>query len=288
MRKTKIFGVTIAVFLILIVGKGLDGQESKPPPSKPINIVVIIDTSDRVSEERNPNQAAKDVEIAKSIVDFYYERARRKMFSTKNRLAFVVPEQPNTPQISSEIIRNLKIWPTREDQRIGASKFEEKKENLLKAIDELYQSVETENTFTGSDIWKWFRASEVLYLKKDMQNYIICISDGYLDFNVDIPRAKGTYIPYRDVVKFRKDPNWEQKFDVGGHGLLKVGDFSAYDVKFLMVEIKLRHMLDLPILKKYWRTWLASMGINNSEFVEAQPDPQIVKEKIEAFVLQNQ
>ncbi len=96
------------------------------------------------------------------------------------------------------------------------NKFEEKKENLLKAIDELYQSVETENTFTGSDIWKWFRASEALYLKKDMQNYIICISDGYLDFNSDIPRAKGTYIPYRDVVKFRKDPDWEQKFDVGG------------------------------------------------------------------------
>ena len=294
MRKTKIFGVTIAVFLILIVGEESDGQESKPPPSKPINIVVIIDTSDRVSKERNPNQAAKDVEIAKSIVHFYYERARRKMFSTKNRLAFVVPEQPNTPQISSEIIRNLKIWPTREDQRIGASKFEEKKENLLKAIDELYQSVKTENTFTGSDIWKWFRASEALYLKKDMQNYIICLSDGYLDFNRSIqdgrPRIdnKTSYIPYAQVVEFRDDSDWEQEFDSEGHGLLEIGkDFRSYDVKFLMVEIKLRHMLDLPILEKYWRTWLASMGINDSEFVEAQPDPQIVKEKIEAFVLQN-
>ena len=273
MKNTKVFRTAIAIFLILIVGKESNGQESKLLPSRPVNITVIFDTSDRVSKAKNPDQAAKDIEIAKSIVDFYYERARRKMFSTKNRLAFVVPEQPNTPQISSEIIRNLKIWPTREDQRIGASKFKKKKENLLKAVDELYQSVETENTFTGSDIWKWFRASEALYLKKDMQNYIICISDGYLDFNIDIPRAKGTYIPYRDVVKFRKDPGWEQRFDVEGHGLLKVGDFSAYDVKFLMVEIKLRHMLDLPILKKYWRTWLASMGINDSEFVEAQPDP---------------
>ena len=294
MRKTKIFGMTIAVFLILIVGEESDGQESKPPPSKPINIVVIIDTSDRVSNERNPNQVAKDIEIAKSIVDFYYERARRRMFSTKNRLAFVVPEQPNTPQISSEIIRNLKIWPTREDQRIGASKFKKKKESLLKAIDELYQSVKTENTFTGSDIWKWFRASEALYLKKDMQNYIICLSDGYLDFNRSIqdsrPRIgnKTSYIPYAQVVEFRDDSDWEQEFDSEGHGLLEIGkDFRSYDVKFLMVEIKLRHMLDLPILEKYWRTWLASMGINDSEFVEAQPDPQIVKEKIEAFVLQN-
>ena len=295
MRKTKIFGVTITVFLILMVGKESDGQKSKPPPSKPINIVVIIDTSDRVSQERNPSQAAKDVEIAKDLSNFYYERARRRMFSTKNRLAFVVPEQPNTPQISSEIIRNLKIWPTREDQRIGASKFEKKKENLLKAIDQLYQLLEEQKKFTGSDIWKWFRASGGAYLKKDMQNYIICLSDGYLDFNRSIqdkrPKIgnKTSYIPYAQVVQFRDDSDWEQKFDSEGHGLLEIGkDFRSYDVKFLMVEIKLRHMLDLPILKKYWRTWLASMGINDSEFVEAQPDPQIVKEKIEAFISQNQ
>ena len=295
MQKTKVFGTTIALFCVLIVGNASDGQESKQPPSKPINIVVILDTSDRVSKERNPSQAAKDVEIAKSIVDFYYERARRKMFSTKNSLAFVVPEQPNTPQISSEIIRNLKIWPTREDQRIGSSKFEEKKESLLKAIDELYQLVKTENTFTGSDIWKWFRASEALYLKKDMQNYIICISDGYLDFNRSIQDSrpkignKTSYIPYAQVVEFRDDSDWEQQFDSAGHGLLEIGkDFRSYDVNFLMVEIKLRHMLDLPILEKYWRTWLESMGINDSEFVESQPDPQIVKEKITTFISQNQ
>lgn len=295
MQKTKVFGTTIALFCVLIVGNVSDGQESKQPPSKPINIVVILDTSDRVSKERNPSQAAKDVEIAKSIVDFYYERARRKMFSTKNSLAFVVPEQPNTSQISSEIIRNLKIWPTREDQRIGASKFEKKKESLLKAIDKLYQLVETQETFTGSDIWKWFRASGLEYLKPNTQNYIICISDGYLDFNRSIqdkrPKIgkKTSYIPYTQVVQFRKDPNWESKFDGEGHGLLEIRkDFSSYNVRFLMVEIKLRHMLDLLILEKYWRTWLESMGINDSEFMEAQPDPQIVKEKIATFVSQNQ
>ena len=294
MEKTKVFGTTIAVFLILIVGNRSDGQGSEPSPPKPVNIVVILDISDRVSREKNPYQADKDVEIAKSIVDFYYEGARRKMFSTKNRLAFVVPDQPNAPQISREIIGNLKIWPTREDLRIGANRFEAMEQNLLKAIDELYQLVETEKKFTGSDIWKWFRASEELYLKKDMQNYIICLSDGYLDFNKSIQRIrpkrgnKTSYIPYTQVVEFRNDLNWEQKFDSKGHGLLEIGkDFSAYDVKFLMVEIKLRHMLDLQILKKYWRTWLESVGINNSEFVESQPDPQIVKEKITAFISQN-
>ena len=295
MKKTKVFGTTIAVFVILILGKGVDGQEPKPPPSKPVNIVVILDTSDRVARERHPDQAATDIEIAKDLVEFYYGGARRKMFSTQNRLAFVVPDQPKVPRISPGIIKNLKIWPTREAQRDGHSWFDGKKKKLLAAIDELYQLLETERKFTGSDIWKWFRASGEAYLKEDMQNYIICISDGYLDFNKSIqdkrPKIcnKTSYIPYAQVVRFRKDPtNWEQKFDSGGHGLLGIEkDFSSYDVKFLMVEIKLRHMLDLPILEKYWRTWLESMGIKDSEFVESQPDPQIVQEKITAFISQN-
>ena len=295
MEKTKILGIIIVVFFILIVGRESDGQESKSSPSQPINIVVILDTSDRVSKERNPNQAAKDIEIAKDLVNFYYEGARRKMFSTQNCLAFVVPNQPEVPPISPEIIRNLKIWPTRKDQRIGEKAFTQMKEDLLTAIDELYQLLEKQKEFTGSDIWKWFRASGEAYLKKDMQNYVICISDGYLDFNKKIqdkrPKIgkKTSYIPYIQVVQFRKDPNWESEFDGEGHGLLEIGkDFSSYNVRFLMVEIKLRHMLDLLILEKYWRTWLESMGINDSEFMEAQPDPQIVKEKIAAFVSQNQ
>ena len=295
MKKISVFKITIAVLFILMLGRESDGQESKSPLSQSLNIVVILDTSDRVSKERNPNQADKDIEIAKDLVNFYYEGARRKMFSTKNHLAFVVPEQPNTPQISPKIIRNLKIWPTRKDQRIGEKAFTQMREGLLTAIDELYQLLEKQKEFTGSDIWKWFRASGEAYLKKDMQNYVICISDGYLDFNRSIqdkrPKRgnKTSYIPYTQVVKFRDNLNWDQEFGSEGHGLLEIGkDFSAYNVRFLMVEIKLRHMLDLPILKKYWRTWFGSMGINDSEFMEWQPDPQIVKEKITAFVSQDQ
>ena len=105
MKNTKIYATIIAAFLILIVGNNSDGQESKPPPSKLVNIVVILDTSDRVAKGKHPNQVDKDIEITKGLVDFYYERARRKMFSTQNRLAFVVPNQPEIP---SNVARDYK------------------------------------------------------------------------------------------------------------------------------------------------------------------------------------
>ena len=90
---------------------------------------------------------------------------------------------------------------------------------------------------------------------------------------------------YRQVVKFRDTPNWKQKFHAEGHGLLEIGkDFSNYNVKFLMVEITHRHMLDLEIVKEYWQTWLKSMGITDSQFLPTQDDPQTVIEKIKAFI----
>lgn len=305
MEKAKIFGTAIAICLILMVGRETRGQESETPPSKPINVVVILDTSDRVAKEKNPNQLKKDYAIAKGIVNLFVELLLDELKSQKrdtwfrHYLAFVVPEQPNITPIPQAIIEKLKIWPTDEDRRkITAKIIKTKKKELLETIDQLYQLVGNQEEFTGSDIWKWFRVSGKEYLQRNMQNYIICVSDGYLDFNRNIqatrPKVenKTSYIPYTQVTELRDHPNWKQEFESEGHGLLmnfgEDFDFSDYDVKFLMVEIKLRHMLDRPILEKYWQTWLESMGINDSEFVESQADPQIVKQKITPFISQNQ
>ena len=303
MEKTRVFGTALVIVLILIVGKGLDGQESEPPLSPAINIVVILDTSDRISKAENPGQLEKDIVITKGIVNLFTEillyelRTQARDIWLRHSLAFVVPCQQDAAPIPQNIIGNLKIYPTDEDRlRASAHRVKEMRDELLETIDKLYLLLEEETNFTGSDIWNWFSASGDLYLNKDMQNYIICISDGYLDFNRSIQDRrdmignKTSYIPYKQIVTFREDLNWEQNFASEGHGLLEIGeDFSSYHVRFLMVEIKPRHMQvrDLPILEKYWRTWLESMGINDSDFVRAQSDPQIVKTKITKFVSQN-
>ena len=303
MTQIKVFGSIIAVCLILIVGQRSDGNESEPPLSKPVNIIVILDTSDRISSEENPGQLEKDIAIMKGIVNLLAEILRdeiqklRRHTWMRHHLAFVVPDQKGAIPIPQDIIGQLKFRATDRDIPKGAPRVKEMIAELLGTVDRLKQLLETQETFTGSDIWKWFRASAKAYLKKDMQNYIICLSDGYLDFNKSIQNQrpikgnKTSYIPYDIVKAYRTDQNWEERFESEGRGLLEIGqDFSAYDVKFLMVELKLRTELDpraeldLPILKKYWRTWLESMGINDSEFMELQADPEIVKDEIKKFI----
>jgi hypothetical protein len=290
--------VLAAALLLLTVGCTSEKSDAKDISSgksltKPVNIIVIVDTSDRVSKVRNPLQVEKDIKITKNIVNIFEEKFVRPnlYIGSKDRLALAIPEQPNISPIQQQTLENLKIWPTPKQRTSGAPEFKKMKTNLLGAIDQLYQSVGKQTEFTGSDIWKWFRDSAGVYLKPDTRNYIICLSDGYLDFNNDIQNGrskignKTSYIPYSQVKKFRDMPNWKQEFHTKGHGLLEIKqDFSNDNVKFLMVEITHRHMLDLEIVKEYWQTWLKSMGITDSQFLPTQDDPEIVIEKIKEFI----
>lgn len=294
-KKINAFACLFVVsILALAVGCMRDKSDTKDPASqpsltKPVNIIVIVDTSDRVSETKNPHQIEKDIEITENIVNVFEEKFVRPSLyiGSKDTLAFVVPEQPGVPSISQKTLANLKIWRTRKQRARGAPEFRKMKTSLLAAIRELYQFVNKQDQFTGSDVWSWFRDSAEVYLKPDARNYVICLSDGYLDFNysIQIERPKRTYISYREVAKLRETPNWKSKFHTEGHGLLEIGkDFTDYNVKFLMVEITHRHMLDLEIVKEYWQTWLKSMGIADSQFLPIQDDPQIVIERIKEFI----
>ena len=294
-KKFKIFAhLPIVCILVLAIGCTNEKSDAKdilaqPSPKKPVNIIVIVDTSDRVSKAKNPRQIEKDIKIAENIVNVFEEKFVRPnlYIGSKDTLAFVVPEQPGAPPISQKISGHLKIWRTSKQRAGGAPEFKKMKANLLGAIHELYQHVSEQDQFTGSDIWRWFRDSAEVYLKPDARNYIICLSDGYLDFNhnIQIRRPKRTYISYRQVAKFRDTPNWKQEFHTEEHSLLGIGkDFSDYTAKFLLVEITHRHMLDLEIVKEYWQTWLKSMGITDSQFLPTQDDPQIVIERIKEFI----
>lgn len=277
------------LFLFLWIGGYVvcTAAPEKTDPPQPINIVVILDNSDRISSGENPGQVEKDRQIVKDIVSTFENEFVIPEFyiDYQHQLVFAVPEQSGMDPIPLTILK---------DEGGGEPKFSKTKKKLLQEIDSLYNSIikANEEVFTGSDIWNWFRKSAKAYLQQDAVNYIICISDGYLDFNNGIEEnrpKRGNKTTFMQVELFRDNPDWVQKFDSEGHGLLiteDFPDFKDYTVNFLMVEIKLRpeFMLDFPILEKYWRSWLNSMGITDAKFLESQDDTSIVKGKIKEFL----
>ena len=102
----------ISVILVLAVGCTSEKSDAKDrsvhtSPTKPVNVVVIIDTSDRVSRARNPRQIEKDLKITENIVNIFEETFVRPSLyiGSKDTLAFVVPEQPEAPP---NLTRNIR------------------------------------------------------------------------------------------------------------------------------------------------------------------------------------
>lgn len=258
----------------------------------PVNIIVIIDTSDRVSKEKHPDQRERDISILKEIINQFYKQVQPYIEGGGSippyRLTFAIPEQPKVSDPPNEIVNKLTIEAPKD--RNGNQEFQNRKEELINAISELYDHVQ-QHPQTGSDIWDWFRSKAAPSFSKNHQNRIICISDGYLNFDsaIEDKRGKGTKITYMRVGALRDDPEAVKKIKNKNEGLSPVGNFGDFNIKFLMLEIRLReedgvkHFQDFDIIRAYWETWLNAMNVQDTKFFE-QLGAGGLKNEIEKFI----
>ena len=284
MVKKQIYVVICMLFFSLFDVSESDAQTSNTSPTKPVNIIVILDTSNRVSD-RYPGQVERDLEVVKLIVKRFVEEIigeggsidRSENITYKESLNVVVPNQPMSPSIPLKFEKSLlfenQTDASRRSVRSIKDFVEKQGKNLLAVMPQLYEYVQ-QNKQTGSDIWAWFKDEAEYYFSENHRNLIVCISDGYLNFDTKIERKRNekTYMRVREL---RGDPNWAQKIR-SNDGLLPIGkDFSQYNVKFLMVEIRpqtnqegVPYQNDFEIIKAYWQTWLNSMGIRDTDFIK--------------------
>lgn len=248
--------------------------------SEPLNIVIVLDTSDRISDEKHPGQIERDKEIIEEIATEFEKVTKRRILTSEklqyhDQLAIAIPNQPSIPPVPRQIMKDLTIA----DKDKGSHRslagintdIENRKQVFLNTLDTLYEFVR-QHRHTGSDIWEWFKYEAESYFSESHQNIVICISDGYLNFDniiedMRIPRT------YMQVKKLRDDPQWRQKIQ-GGEGLLSIGqDFSRYNIDFLMSEIQLQtddnnvpYQKDFQIITLYWEVWLKEMKIKSTNF----------------------
>lgn len=313
MKKVSFFTTVGVVFFILLAGRGYaqtsettSEKPAKPTVVKPTNIVVVLDVSDRLKKDQ---QIERDIKIVKYIVARFEEafvrkhlRRGRRAGPYPHRLTFAVPEQPvPVPESStseqpkpyrapSAILEKLKIRDL-EKKSGGHPEFKKQRNALLQEIKKLYEFVQNDNPYTGSDIWKWFQENAEHYLRKDSHNYIICLSDGYLKFDDDIEKdlPAGRFI---EVGIWREKPNWREYITP----LLRTGkDFSDYDITFMMMEINLHRdpktgttfPYDLEIMLAHWKPWLEGMGIKDHRFKQQVPE-EVLGDVIASFLLPRQ
>ena len=308
MKQMKVLVGIYAIFFALLNINVSDSQSLRSSSSNALNVIVILDTSDRVSTEKHPGQVERDIAIVEEIVNQFAITVNEHILNADeleydDYLTVVVPSQPTVvvpgqppvpPPIPLEITSRLTIQDPKDPNNPFTSladiraDLEKQKKTLLDELPKVYAHVQQYRQ-TGSDIWEWFIDEAEDYFLEGAHNLIICISDGYLDFDRSIidKRDKGTYM---EVEKFRYDPDWKKKIRNGEGLLSKKRDFSRDNVKFLMTEIALRHdkegsgaayQEDFEIIKAYWETWLNAMGIQETDFIK-QGRP--LRRKLQSFM----
>ena len=111
MGNLKSFVAICTLFLSLLNVNTSDGQSLKSRPTA-VNIIVILDTSDRVSNEKHPGQVERDRNIVKEIVARFEEVVKVNVgksteFAYQDQLTIIVPDQPTVPPIPLKIMMNL-------------------------------------------------------------------------------------------------------------------------------------------------------------------------------------
>ena len=274
MKKTNIIAIVLYLTFLMVLNIGISAQTT------PVNIVIILDTSDRVSNEKHPGQIERDKAIIAEIATEFERVAKRHILAAEqlqynDRLTIVIPTQPGVPPVPRQIMTGLTIADVDRDTHRSLAGInadvEKRKKGLLDALDTLYEFV-GQHRHTGSDIWEWFKYEAEGYFSESHQNIVICISDGYLNFDnrIEDRRISRTYMRVNEL---RDDPQWERKIR-GGQGLLPTGnDLSRYNIDFLMSEIHLQtdennipYQKDFQIIISYWEVWLSAMKIKSVDF----------------------
>ncbi|MEX2345567.1 MAG: hypothetical protein WD604_08135 [Balneolaceae bacterium] len=259
----------IAFLLIFILMINPISDIESDPEFK--NIIVLLDLSNRIKPTKNPKQAEKDQQIIQSLINSFEERQRKYLFQrSKDKLSVVVANQRDSEIDVHQYGEKLSIDMTSSrSKRMNKPIFDNEKQALTESLENLYAEAIKAKT-TGADIWTYFRDNlgSDLESSSEYENYVVILTDGYMDFDEDLAKVRqpNTFMNYSNIHELRNKKDWEDIF-VNQNMALQPHPGEFNNTKILVLEIipkdPVVNVNELPIIKKFWSTWLDEMEISH-------------------------
>lgn len=269
-------------YLLLVLGLISCCKETPQTPfpsteidSNNINISILIDLSDRIDPETNPNPTMeyfqRDVEYIKSIEKGFLDHIKsKKIITYDDQMQVFFNPEPSDPQIN-QFTKDLKVSF---DKNTSKEYFASVDKRYAELPLNIYQSAIKDKQYVGSDIWEFFRNKVEDYcIQKDKRNILFILTDGYM-YHKDsqFSQENKTSFLTSKLIKANHLTNSDFKnvIDKNKYGFVKANDdLSNLEVVVLGINPEKENPFEEAVIKEYWENWFKEMKIKNYQIKSA-------------------
>lgn len=267
-------GLAMAFCLNSCGGGDGDGEKTSKPATKPLNITVFIDLSDRVTRDNVvPSQPERDTAVVNLLVDYFINRCvEQKIVPCKDCMRVLFYPTPNNPAIvgwASDLKVDLSTEKVGEKRKVLAAM----KNKFDASLNNIYKEVLGSKEWLGCDIWAFFSGKkvDVQCMKDGYRNILIILTDGYLYYAPNKVKQGDAYSYV--LPETLKNPN----------SSLIVKRKGLKDLEVLVLEVNPYAPDQKPQLFSVLETWFTGMEVGKLDIVETDITPN-VQPYIEAFL----
>lgn len=243
--------------------------------SNNINVSILIDLSDRIDPETNPNPTMeyfqRDTEYIKAIEKGFLNHIKsKKIITYEDQMQVFFNPEPLDPKMN-ELTKELKVSFDKNTPRNYFDQVDKKYSELPTTI---YQSAIKDGNYVGSDIWEFFKNKVKDYcIKNDHRNILFILTDGYM-YHENTKFSEGSKTSYLTGKLINANhlttSNFKEVIEKNKFGFVKANDnLSNLEVIVLGINPEKGNPFEEAVIKEYWENWFKEMKIKNYQIKSA-------------------
>jgi hypothetical protein len=243
--------------------------------SNNINVSILIDLSDRIDPQTNPNPTMeyfqRDAEYIKAIEKGFLNHIKsKKIITYDDQMQVYFNPEPSDPKMN-ELTKDLKVSF---DKNINKNYFTSVEKKYSELPLSIYQSAIKDGNYVGSDIWEFFRNKVKDYcIKNDRRNILFILTDGYM-YHKDTMFSQDKKTSYL-TSKLIKSNNlitsdFKNTIVKNNLGFVKANDnLNNLEVIVLGINPEKGNPFEEAVIKEYWENWFKEMKIKKYQIKSA-------------------
>lgn len=243
---------------------------------KNLNLTILLDLSDRISNKKNPDQYKKDIIFINNVLDAFKSYLNKKGVVESEDKIKLIFYPVSMDDLYQEVADSLSVDFSKLEFVDRKKTYENISAIYNRQLQKLYSVASNVKTYTGSDLFNYFKhriVDDCISTDSNYTNLLVILTDGYI-YEKNSMYQEGNKFSYlvpeaQHVKIFRKLSKWEEHFEKNNYGLIPLeNDLSSLNVLIGEIHPIENSPKDFDILKKYWSDWLESQKVKKFKIIK--------------------